>query len=190
MLAGADGNAASAGDTGAAAKVRPIRAPGVYPPPSQPTSQPAKPVEKQTSMTQSQRDALIAEVLGDVLALGEQMVHIQSQLDAIGKSITANDFVRWRNTLDAKMSELAEVNLSEQAARRLQVFAQTYLTELSRETNKLITIEVKRRVADTLAFNEMLGKLNQQWLLRLGHVAGASFTGCLLALLLWHWLSH
>ena len=65
------------------------------------------------------------------------------------------------------MSELAQVNLSEQAAKRLQSYAQAYIEQLTRETNTLVTIETKRAVADTLAFNLLFDKLNRDWLLRL-----------------------
>jgi hypothetical protein len=84
-----------------------------------------------------------------------------------------------------KMSELAEVNLSEQSAKRLQSFAQAYIEQLTREANTLVTIETKRAVADTLAFNLLFEKLNKDWLLRLGTMAAVCFVSTMLALALW-----
>jgi len=134
-----------------------------------------------SALTQSQRDELIAEILGDVVALSDQVNQVAGQVQALGQALTANDFVRWRNTLDLKMSELAEVNLSEQSAKRLGSFAQAYIEQLSRETNTMVTLQAKRAVADTLAFNQLFDKLNRDWLLRLVAVAAAGFVGTLLA---------
>ena len=133
------------------------------------------------SLSQGQRDELIAEVLGDVLALSEQVKQLSLQMQAVGEALTANDFVRWRNTLDLKMSELAEVNLSEQSAKRLASFAQTYIEQLSRETNTMVTLQVKRAVSDTLTFNLLFDKLNREWLIRLGMICLAAFVGTFLA---------
>jgi hypothetical protein len=138
-----------------------------------------------SALTQSQRDELIAEILGDVVTLSDQVRQVAGQVSALGQALTANDFVRWRNTLDMKMSELAEVNLSEQSAKRLQSFAQAYIEQLTRETNTLVTIETKRAVADTLAFNLLFEKLNKDWLLRLGTMAAVCFVSTMLALALW-----
>lgn len=138
-----------------------------------------------TALTQSQRDELIAEILGDVVALADQIHQVAGQVQALGQAFTSNDFVRWRNTLDMKLSELAEVNLSEQSAKRLQLFAQAYIEQLLREANTLVTLQVKRAVVDTLTFNQLFDKLNRDWLLRMAAVAGASFVGTLLAHVLW-----
>lgn len=138
-----------------------------------------------SALTQSQRDELIAEILGDVVTLSDQVSQVAGQVQALGQALTANDFVRWRNTLDLKMSELADVNLSEQSAKRLQSFAQAYIEQLSRETNTLVTIETKRAVADTLAFNLLFDKLNRDWLMRLGTMAAVCCASTLLAHLLW-----
>jgi hypothetical protein len=138
-----------------------------------------------TALTQSQRDELIAEILGDVLLLSDKVSEIASQMAALSQAMVASDFVRWRNTLDAKMSELAEVNISEQAAKRLQGVAQAYIEQLSRETNQLVVIETKKAVSNTLAFNQLFDRLHREWLLRLASVAIAAFLGSLLA----HWLA-
>ena len=138
-----------------------------------------------TNLTQSQRDELIAEILGDVVALADQVHQVAGQVQALGQAFTSNDFVRWRNTLDMKLSELAEVNLSEQSAKRLQSFAQAYIEQLLREANTLVTLQVKSAVADTLTFNQLFDKLNRDWLLRMTAVAGASFVATLLAHVLW-----
>jgi hypothetical protein len=150
------------------------------PTPAAQVAQPGK-----SALTQSQRDELIAEILGDVVTLSDQVNQVAGQVSALGQALTANDFVRWRNTLDMKMSELAEVNLSEQSAKRLQSFAQAYIEQLTRETNTLVTIETKRAVADTLAFNLLFDKLNRDWLMRLGTVAAVCFASTLLGHLLW-----
>ncbi|WP_312261168.1 hypothetical protein [Limnohabitans sp.] len=113
--------------------------------------------------------------------MSDQVNQVAGQVQALGQALTANDFVRWRNTLDLKMSELAEVNLSEQSAKRLGSFAQAYIEQLSRETNTMVTLQAKRAVADTLAFNQLFDKLNRDWLLRLVAVAAAAFVGTLLA---------
>lgn len=153
------------------------------PPTSSPAAQVAQPGK--SALTQSQRDELIVEILGDVVTLSDQVNQVAGQVHALGQALTANDFVRWRNTLDMKMSELAEVNLSEQSAKRLQSFAQAYIEQLTRETNTLVTIETKRAVADTLAFNLLFEKLNRDWLLRLGSMAAVCFGSTMLALALW-----
>jgi hypothetical protein len=140
------------------------------------------------SMSQHQRDELIAEVLGDVLVLTEKVNGLSIQISAIAKAVTANDFVRWRNTLDLKMTELAEINLSQQAAARLQAFATTYLDHLSQETNKLVRIEVKRAVNDTMTFNKLFDKLQRDWLLRLSSIAVVVFSSALLAHMVWSWI--
>jgi hypothetical protein len=137
------------------------------------------------SMSQQQRDELIAEVLGDVLVLSEKVNALSTQISAIAQAVTANDFIRWRNTLDLKMTELAEINLSQQAATRLQAFASTYLDHLSQETNKLVRIEVKRAVNDTMTFNKLFDKLHCDWLLRLMTIAGTAFLGTFLAHIVW-----
>ena len=139
------------------------------------------------SMSQHQRDELIAEVLGDVLVLSEKVNALSMQISAIAQTFSANDFVRWRNTLDLKMSELAEINLSQQAATRLQAFASTYLDHLSQETNKLVRIEVKRAVNDTMTFNRLFDKLNHDWILRLSSIAAVAFISTLLANIVWSW---
>lgn len=138
-----------------------------------------------SGLTQSQRDELIAEILGDVGTLSEHVSQVAGQVHALGQALTSNDFVRWRNTLDMKMSELAEVNLSEQSAKRLQSFAQAYIEQLSRETNTLVTIETKRAVADTLAFNLLFDKLNREWLMRLGTMAAVCCASTLLGHVIW-----
>lgn len=143
------------------------------------------PARSTSSMTQHQRDELIAEVLGDVLVLSEKVNALSTQISAIAQAVTANDFVRWRNTLDLKMTELAEINLSQQAATRLQAFASTYLDHLSQETNKLVRIEVKRAVNDTMTFDKLFDKLHREWLLRLVTITGVAFFGTLLAHMIW-----
>ncbi len=151
------------------------------------TTTPAIP--SKSTLTQSQRDELIAEILGDVVDLSDQVKQVAGQVQALGQALSANDFVRWRNTLDLKMSELADVNLSEQSAKRLGSFAQAYIEQLSRETNTMVTLQAKRAVADTLAFNQLFDKLNRDWLLRLGGIGAtafiAAFVGTLLAHMAW-----
>jgi hypothetical protein len=83
------------------------------------------------------------------------------------------------------MSELADVNLSEQSAKRLQSFAQAYIEQLTRETNRLVTIETKRAVADTLTFNLLFDKLNRDWLMRLGTMAAVCVGSTILGNWIW-----
>jgi hypothetical protein len=147
------------------------------------TTAPAIP--SKSTLTQSQRDELIAEILGDVVALSDQVKQVAEQVQALGQALTANDFVRWRNTLDLKMSELADVNLSEQSAKRLGSFAQAYIEQLSRETNTMVTLQAKRAVGDTLAFNQLFDKLNRDWLMRLGTIATVCCVSTLLGHILW-----
>lgn len=137
------------------------------------------------ALTQSQRDELIAEVLGDVVALSDRVTEIAAQMQSLNQALAANDFVRWRNALDLKISELVEINLSEQAAKRLQSFAQAYIGQLAKETNTLVAIETKRAVSDTLAFNKLFDKLNKDWLLRVGAIAGVCFISTITAHALW-----
>lgn len=153
------------------------------PPGPGPVTQAAAPAR--APLSQSQKDELIAEILGNVGALSDQVGQVAGQVQALAQALTANDFVRWRNTLDMKMSELADVNLSEQSAKRLQSFAQAYIEQLTRETNRLVTIETKRAVADTLTFNLLFDKLNRDWLMRLGTMAAVCAGGTILGNWIW-----
>lgn len=153
------------------------------PPKPGPATQAATPAR--SHLTQSQRDELIAEILGDVVTLSDRVAQVAGQVQALAQALTANDFVRWRNTLDLKMSELADVNLSEQSAKRLQSFAQAYIEQLTRETNRLVTIETKRAVADTLTFNLLFDKLNRDWLMRLGTMAAVCVGSTILGNWIW-----
>lgn len=150
-------------------------------------TQAVKPSRATSSMSQQQRDELIAEILGDVLVLAEKVNGLSTQISAIAQAVTANDFVRWRNTLDLKMTELAEINLSQQAATRLQAIASTWVDHLSKETNTLVRLEVKRAVNDTMTFNRLFDKLHRDWLLRISSVAVVVFASTLLAHLVWSW---
>jgi hypothetical protein len=153
-------------------------------PPVSPPAIQMTPLAK-SGMTQSQRDELIAEILGDVVTLSDQVSQVSVQVQALGQALTANDFVRWRNTLDMKMSELADVNLSEQSAKRLQSFAQAYIEQLSRETNTLVTIETKRAVANTMTFNVLFDKLNRDWLIRLSSMFAVCCIGTIVGQMVW-----
>jgi hypothetical protein len=144
---------------------------------------PATP-QGRSPLSQTQRDELIAEILGDVGILSDRIEQVTGQVQALTQALTANDFVRWRNTLDMKMSELADVNLSEQSAKRLGSFAQTYIEQLTRETNTMVTIQVKKAVADTMTFNQLFDKLNRDWLMRLSTLAAV----CLLSTVLGNWI--
>lgn len=137
------------------------------------------------AMSEQQRDALLAEVLGDVGQIAEMVQRLSVQLDAVNQSLTANDLVRWRNALDLKMDELAKVNLSEHAAERMQGIASAWVERLSEETNTLVKLQVKKTVNDVFAFNQLMDRLNKEWLMRLGWVAGAGFVGTLMAHMVW-----
>ena len=147
---------------------------------------PAAPIKAaKAPLTQSQRDELLAEVLGDVLQLSNAINDISTQLENMGRAMTSQDFVRWRNTLDLKMTELSEINLSDQAAKRLQSVASVWVEQLSRETNTLVQLQAKRAVGDTLAFNRLFDRLQREWLMRMAALAGVCFGSTLLAYLVW-----
>lgn len=104
----------------------------------------APPVNRQP-MSGAMRDALIAEVLGDVgklHGLVQEMVLTVGQMRA---SLGAEDLVRWRKILEAKLAEIEKINLTEQASLRLEGHASAYLKAMSREINHLVDIEVKRQ---------------------------------------------
>jgi hypothetical protein len=150
-------------------------------------------VQKQTrkasskpSMLDSQRDAVLAEVLGDVAQLSEHVQNMGKHLEQMQQSFSANDFVRWRNTIDFKLSELNNVNLSDEAAARLQAVASAYISQLAVEMNTMVAIEVKKGVADTMAFQVLFEKLNQTWLMRLLTISGVTFLSTLLANWVWN----
>jgi len=145
----------------------------------------AAPSPGRRAMSEQQRDALLAEVLGDVGQLAQMVQRLSVQLDAVNQSLTANDLVRWRNALDLKMEELAKVNLSDHAAERMQGVAAAWVQRLGEETNTLVKLQVKKTVNDVFAFNQLLDRLNKEWLMRLGWVAGAGFVGTLLAHMVW-----
>lgn len=123
-----------------------------------------------TPLSEQQRDALMAEMLGDVAKLCDLIEQMQVHLGAINQTLTANDMVRWRNALDLKISELAEINLSEHAAQRLESFAKAYMEQLSKESNTLVRLQVKKAVNDVMAFNQLFDRLHGEWLQRLGHI--------------------
>ncbi len=149
-------------------------------------SGPAAPIKAaKAPLTQSQRDELLAEVLGDVLQLSNAINDISTQLENMGRAMTSQDFVRWRNTLDLKMTELSEINLSDQAAKRLQSVASVWVEQLSRETNTLVQLQAKRAVGDTLAFNRLFDRLQREWLMRIGMLGTVCFASTLLAHLVW-----
>jgi hypothetical protein len=50
----------------------------------------------------------------------------------------------------------------------------------------MVTLQAKRAVADTLAFNQLFDKLNRDWLLRLGGIGATSFIAAFVGALLAH----
>ena len=105
---------------------------------------PAPPSERQP-MSGAMRDALIAEVLGDVgklHGLVQEMVLTVGQMRA---SLGAEDLVRWRKVLEAKLAEIEKINLTEQASLRLEGHAAAYLKAMSRDINRLVDLEVQRQ---------------------------------------------
>lgn len=136
-------------------------------------------------MTDQQRDALLAEVLGDVAHVATLVEQLTKQLEGVQESMAANDLIRWRNALDHKMQELANVNLSEHAAGRMQAVASAWIEQLSQETNTLVKLQVKKAVNDVMAFNQLMDRLQQAWLLRLASIAGVCFVSTLAGHLVW-----
>ena len=105
---------------------------------------PAPPAERQP-MSGAMRDALIAEVLGDVgklHGLVQEMVLTVGQMRA---SLGAEDLVRWRKVLEAKLAEIEKISLTEQASLRLEGHAAAYLKAMSRDINRLVDLEVQRQ---------------------------------------------
>ena len=105
---------------------------------------PGPPSERQP-MSGAMRDALIAEVLGDVgklHGLVQEMVLTVGQMRA---SLGAEDLVRWRKVLEAKLAEIEKINLTEQASLRLEGHAAAYLKAMSRDINRLVDLEVQRQ---------------------------------------------
>jgi hypothetical protein len=140
------------------------------------------------SLTQSQRDALIAEVLGDVGQLSEEVRRLGTQMQTLSQLLNVDDYKRWRKTLDAKLQELSSIHLSEHASSRLQVHAQDYLGALAKQVDTLVSATVQQRVSETLTFSRLFDRLQQAWLMRLGHITVAAFVGTLLALAVWRLL--
>lgn len=136
-------------------------------------------------LTEQQRDALLAEVLGDVSHVAALVEQLATQLEGVQQSMAANDLIRWRNALDLKMQELADVNLSAHAAARMQAVASAWIEQLSQETNTLVKLQVKKTVNDVMAFNQLMDQLRQAWLLRLATIAGVCFLSTLAGHLVW-----
>jgi len=140
------------------------------------------------SMTQSQRDALIVEVLGDVGQLSQQVSRLSEQVQAAGQLLNVQEYAHWQKLLDAKLSELASINLSQHASARLQSHAQAYLGALAKQVDDMVTAKVQERVAQTYTFQRLFDRLHRDWLMRLGCVAASAFLGTLLALATWRLL--
>jgi hypothetical protein len=51
-----------------------------------------------------------------------------------------------------------------------------------------VSATVQQRVAETLTFTRLFDRLQQAWLMRLGHITAAAFLGTLLALTVWRLL--
>lgn len=100
-----------------------------------------------TKLSDEAKSLLIAEILGDVGRLHEQINQLSSQLHAI--NVEAQDQVsrlaRWHQVLDTKMIELNRVDLSSVASERMAGYAREYLKALSREVSGLVAAEVKQQ---------------------------------------------
>lgn len=137
------------------------------------------------AMMDSQRDAVLAEILGDVSAISRELQEVVLQIKATSQALNANDFVRWRNTLDSKFTEIQEVNFSDESARRLKVLVDTYLGQMAVQINQLAHIEVKKAVAKTLAFQTLFDRLHREWLLRLAAICATVVLGTVLGNFVW-----
>jgi hypothetical protein len=136
-------------------------------------------------MVDAQKDAVLAEILGDVALINEQVKEMAQQVQAVCEVMSVNDFVRWRNALDLKFTEIQEVNFSEDAARRLKGVVDAYLGQMAVQLNMLARIEVKKAVGETLAFQTLFDRLHREWLFRLGGICGAVTLGTMLGNFLW-----
>ena len=105
---------------------------------------PAPPAERQP-MSGAMRDALIAEVLGDVGKLHDLVHELVRTVGQMHATLGAEDLVRWRKVLEAKLAEIEKINLTEQASLRLEGHAAAYLKAMSRDINRLVDLEVQRQ---------------------------------------------
>ena len=98
-------------------------------------------------LSEEAKSLLIAEILGDVGRVHDQISQLSSQLHAMNVEAQeqASRLARWHQVLDTKMIELNRIDLSSVASERLAVHAREYLTALSREVSGLVAQEVKQQ---------------------------------------------
>ncbi len=104
-----------------------------------------------TKLSEEAKSLLIAEILGDVGRVHEQINQLSSQLHAMNVEAQdqANRLARWHQVLDTKMIELNRMDLSSMVSERMAGYACEYLKTLSREASGLMAVEVKPQTGST-----------------------------------------
>ena len=99
-------------------------------------------------LSEEARSLLIAEILGDVGRVHDQIIQLSSQLHSmhVEAQDQASRLARWHQVLDSKMIELNKVDLSAVASEKLAAHAREYLQALSREVSGLVAKEVTKQV--------------------------------------------
>ena len=91
------------------------------------------------------RDILMAEALGDLQRIREQLQGFDAQVRALVENQDAGAKREWLAILDSKMREFQNFQIPEIAAARLQVHAETFFRGVMGEVKHLVSIEVKRQ---------------------------------------------
>ncbi|BDU56984.1 hypothetical protein [Limnohabitans sp. TEGF004] len=98
-------------------------------------------------LSEEARSLLIAEILGDVGRVHDQIIQLSSQLHSmqVEAQDQASRLARWHQVLDSKMIELNRVDLSAVASEKLAAHAREYLQALSRDVSDLVAKEVRKQ---------------------------------------------
>lgn len=91
------------------------------------------------------RDVLLAEALGDLHRLREQLQGFDAQVRALVEKMDTGARREWLAMLDSKMREFQTFQIPEIAAAKLQVHAETFFRGVMGEVKHLVSIEVKRQ---------------------------------------------
>ena len=130
-----------------------------------------KPPEKKP-FTDEMRSLLMAEILGDVGRVNEQIEKLGLDLQAISQATQdqAQDLHRWGQVLDQKILELNQINFSAIASERLAQHAGDYLRALSKEVSVMVAHEVRgQALAPSVKVHSSFGPMQ--------------FMGCVVAVL-------
>lgn len=119
-----------------------------------------------TRLSEEARSALIAEILGDVGRVHDDIVKLGEDLKVMSRATQdqSQNLLQWSQVLDKKIMELDKINLSSVASERLTQHAREYLRALSSEVSKLVENEIKGKAlpqnlssSATLGLREFLG---------------------------------